>query len=273
MPKDGSPSPFATEQPQHNALVTSFEIDANEVINQDFVDFLNKLDRNRIDFKRAPGENADSIYFDDKKLVDLFPDVDANGILFEPESHQFVIRRGKGRLPVTAVTWNAASMYCQWRGKRLPTEAEWEFTARNRGRTLFPWGDNAPACSWTVVERGSTFGACLQQPGTFVHLPDVRSTPMDRTDLGVYDLGGSVAEWVQDSFAPYSACSGECRGAVELPGTPVSTTGKCQAGLRVVRGSGWSLDLVASRGTSRIAACQDSVSSDTGFRCARSLDK
>lgn len=99
---------------------------------------------------------------------------------------------GPSDLPVSYVTHDDASAFARWRGKRLPTAAEWDAAARSPGGMRFPWGDGfVPACANTLELR-------LYEPvrvGTF---------ESGRTAAGVYDLFGNVAEWTATPFGPPS---------------------------------------------------------------------
>lgn len=93
--------------------------------------------------------------------------------------------------PVVHVPWSAAKAYCTWRGKRLPTEAEWEMAAgwdaTLGAKVLWPWGNNPDAAPVNV--NG--------------HLPDtvvVGTMSADRSPAGVLDMGGNVREWVLDWY-------------------------------------------------------------------------
>lgn len=92
---------------------------------------------------------------------------------------------GKENHPINCVDWDQASAYCKWKGKRLPTEEEWEWAARGGSRaTEFPWGNEEPSTQlcWSGDRRRK--GTCA-----------VGSFPGGNSPFGIMDLAGNVQEW------------------------------------------------------------------------------
>lgn len=96
---------------------------------------------------------------------------------------------GKGKHPANGVNWYQAKTYCEWKGKRLPTEAEWELAARGTDGRLFPWGNDTPTCNHVV---GKYCGPSGTAP--------VGSKPLGDSPYGLHDMAGNVAEWCSDYY-------------------------------------------------------------------------
>ncbi|HET9551692.1 MAG TPA: SUMF1/EgtB/PvdO family nonheme iron enzyme [Anaeromyxobacteraceae bacterium] len=103
--------------------------------------------------------------------------------------------KGKGDHPVNCVTWIDADRFCRAIGKRLPTEAEWEWAARGQTRgTVYPWGAAAPADRACWDGKGSELGA-----GERNETCPVGSHPSGDSPDGLSDLGGNVREWTDSA--------------------------------------------------------------------------
>lgn len=154
--------------------------------------------------------------------------------------------------PVVGVSWEAARNYCEWRKKRLPTEAEWEKAARGLNGMPYPWGKESPTCA--LANFGTCFGGGAWPVG---------SAPAGDSPFRVHDMAGNVREWVHDWYDPdYYETS-----------PTVDPQGPMTGEYKVVRGGAWgqsTLDGVKElRAANRIAAFPPAgIRKDLGFRCA-----
>ncbi len=148
--------------------------------------------------------------------------------------------------PVVGVSWAAAKAYAEWAGKRLPTEAEWEFAARGGlAGKKFPGGD----------EMDDT-AANFKSDGT------VPVTSYQANGYGLYEVSGNVREWVADYYEEfYYSASPE-----DNPKGPESGT------FRAVRGGGWKSGKMCCTVDARICLPTYWVDFAVGFRCAKDSD-
>jgi formylglycine-generating enzyme required for sulfatase activity len=177
-------------------------------------------------------------------------------------------------MPANCVTWSIADAACKMLGKRLPTEAEWEFAARNlTEETSYPWGSDPNSCAYATVGRGRYLRAeatnCETMDNGFSLGPVAGGNPRDRTSLGVANLGGNVAEWAQDFFNAYSA---PCWNP---PGSRVLVDPMCgddtMGGQRSLRGGSWDQIPGSSLGYIRQFSLGSVGYFAVGFRCAVSM--
>ncbi len=182
---------------------------------------------------------------------------------------------GKGDYPVAHVSWEDAEAYCKWSGKRLPTEAEWEFAARGGdSRSRFAWGDELqPGAKPLANYWQGEFPSLNLKSDEFPATSPVKSFPPN--DFGCYDMIGNVWEWCSDWYRPdaYSRLAKE--GTTKNPAGPEASFDPSEPfqPKHVTRGGSFlcSPNYCSNyRPRARRGTATDSGMSNLGFRCAKS---
>ena len=207
------------ERPQNTLHLETFWIDKFEVTNHQYFQFVEKTGH------RKPG--PPSRYA--RNLINL---------------------RGPNQ-PVTYVSWADAKEYCEWKGKRLPTEAEWEKAMRGTDGRTWPWGED-------LRYDSSNLGG--GQDG-FEYTAPVGSFPKDQSVYGVFDGAGNLMEWVDNWYVEQLYVKSS-----ESDSSVISQTYK------TLRGGGYTNRGVDLRITSRMFMVPDFRDETIGFRCASSKE-
>ncbi len=246
----GSDNGTAAERPAHRVEVMAFSIDKYPVTVGDFRKFID-----------ATGHKTDAEKFGDSGVFDF----NTSAWTLQPgATWQYPMGKNTARaddnLPVTQVSWYDANAYATWEGKRLPTEAEWEFAARCEGKSTsrFSWGDNLIVNGKYLanVWQGGDLTAKQGDDG-FVFTSPVGFYGL--TPCGMADMGGNVWNWCADVYTLY-------------PGN--NTLYQVNPDLKVIRGGSFFFDQAGERSytsTFRASNTQETSLFNTGFRCAKDV--
>ena len=209
-------SVFMDEEPIHHVMLDAFSIDKTEVTNALYQAC---EDQGACAPPQKSNSNSQTNYYRNPAFDDY---------------------------PVIYVTWEQAKTYCEWRGGRLPTEAEWEKAARGTDERTYPWGEK-------IDETFANFNYSVRDTtavGTYGN---------GKSPYGLYDMAGNVWEWVADWYSDtYYG-----KSPTENPSGPASGE------MRVLRGGSWGLVGVSVSTSYRYARDPAESGPDLGFRCAK----
>jgi len=221
------------EHPQHTVYLDAYWIDQTDVTNAMFSAFIGDTS-----YQTYAEEVGGSYVFSGSQRAEV-----SGADWAHPQGPSSSIV-GLDDYPVVNVSWGDAQVYCEWAGRRLPTEAEWEKAARGTGGLIYPWGNSDPTSS--LANYGKNIG----------NTTAVGSYPDGASPYGVLDMAGNVFNWMGDWYdSGYYANSPD-----RNPQGP--STGE----FRVTRGGSWhdSLLRTANRDWHSPLGLIDYF----GFRCA-----
>ncbi|MBO9570862.1 MAG: formylglycine-generating enzyme family protein [Chitinophagaceae bacterium] len=235
---DGGNEKMMDARPIHRVYVDPFFMDETEVTNAQFAAFVKATGYRTVaeqtptkeEFPTAPEESlvAGSVVFSPPKgkvkLNDHYQWWSyIHGASWRHPSGPESSIEGKDNYPVVQIAWEDAAAYAKWAGKRLPTEAEWEFAARGgTAGELYPWGNQfKPADEWQAnIFQGSFPDSDLGSDG-FVGLAPVKQ--FEPNAYGLYDLAGNAWEWCSDWYRPDYYLLLQSKGIAKNPKGPDSS--------------------------------------------------
>jgi formylglycine-generating enzyme required for sulfatase activity len=288
------------EYPQHKVKLDAFWMDATEVTNAQFKKFVDasgyittaeiKPDWNEIR-KQLPEGTAkppDSelvpsslVFASPKDPIDLNNAGEwwrwTRGANWQHPQGPGSNIKGKENHPVVHVSWDDAVAYCKWAGKRLPTEAEWEWAARAGLKdNKYPWGNEDPesGVSKTNTWQGR-FPYTNINKDAFYNAAPVKSFPSNA--FGLFDMAGNVWEWCADWYRAdqYQLVKDQ---VLVNPKGPSASYDPMEPALpkRVVRGGSFLCNASYCKGyrvSSRMSTSPDTGLEHTGFRCVKDISK
>ena len=226
-----------SEYPAHSVQIASFLLDTHHVTNAQFRLFTTETKYN------TSAEKSGSAFGYQHGLIKLI-----GGL-----SWRTYATNDRENHPVVLVSWNDANAYSHWAGKRLVTEAEWEYAARGgRGSKSYPWGDEEASSTYCNMGR-----SVIDTPPT--------STVMSYSanNFGLFDMAGNVwdlcADYFDETYYQHSP--------IENPNGPASGEFICR------RGASFNIiQPFRCRNANRGAFPIDSFAINVGFRCAKTLN-
>lgn len=277
------------EQPPHEVTIAPFEMDETEVTNSQFAAFVRATGYETVaeqkpDPKKYPDAPKEKLVpgsavffpcdasFDSRTWATPYPPwwrYVPQACWRRPDGKESNLK-GKGNYPATHICWDDAMAYAKWAGKRLPTEAEWEFAARGGlERKTFCWGDdkNGEAGKWYANAYQGKFPKEDQGSDGYKGVAPVKQFPAN--GYGLYDMSGNVWEWCSDWYDPgYYTASPKDNPKGPAMGQVFDGNGT----QRVRRGGSFLCDDSYCKRylpSARDKNPPDSAANHTGFRCVK----
>lgn len=292
----GGDEPMTDARPIHRVYVDAYFMDATEVTNEQFEKFVNatgyvtvaERKPTREEFPDAPEENlvaGSVVYSPAPTKVKLDNHYQWWGYVHganwrRPLGPQSDLT-GKEKIPVVHIAFEDAAAYAKWAGKRLPTEAEYEFAARGglTGKS-YAWGDELkPDGKWPANIYQGEFplqGGDKGEDGYMGIAPVAKFRP---NGYGLFDVGGNVWEWCSDWYRDdYYKTLAEEGGVARNPQGPTTSNDPSEPGVpkRVHRGGSFLCTdlyctryMVGTRGKGEVRT----GSNHLGFRCVKDVPK
>ncbi|MCP4461038.1 MAG: formylglycine-generating enzyme family protein [Cytophagales bacterium] len=289
----------ADEFPKHKVSVSSFYMDATEVTNAQFKEFIDATGYKTIAERDIDWEEmSKDLPAGTPKPADSL--LKAGSLVFTPTSGPVNLRdysqwwtwttganwlqpegpesslKGRMDYPVVHIAWEDAKAYADWAGKRLPTEAEWEWAAMGGLQDpKFPWGNEPVDQSFDKANfwQGLFPFENYAEDG-FIGAAPVKSFPPNGYEL--YDMAGNVWEWCQDKYRFDAYDTDHSKGIVTNPTGPRDSYDPAEPNLikYVIRGGSFLCNESTCSGyrvSRRMKSSKDSGFNHTGFRCVKEV--
>lgn len=265
--RTGEGYPADGETPVHEVTLSAFHIDPTPVTNAAFATFV-KHTGYVTDAERFGSSAVFHLAFDGDRadVLGAMPGAEwwweVRGACWRHPGGPGTSAADRSNHPVVHVSWNDAQAYCRWAGRRLPTEAEWEFAARGGLEgARFPWGDDElpGGRRWPMNIWQGSFPAHNTGDDGFLTTAPVKS--FRPNGYGLWQMVGNVWEWCADRFSPdYYAHS-----------PAHDPDGPAEGDRRVMRGGSYLCHrsyCYRYRNAARSSNTPESSSGNLGFRCA-----